>query len=307
MNSQKKRIELNNEMLKLNKKFLEHQEAVGRLYMNEANNYMRGNFEATPIGETGGSFSDFLNGIKDVASLPFQLLSMPLQVAKKALTGGKAPKKTRSRKAKCEDGAGVFDFLKKEAKFASKGIYDVGKKHGMLEASASPVVASDTPPAVFNNTPAGSGKPRKPRAKKGGADNYDSSLTQPKVIKFQNYESVPAATASNKMKVPVEKKPVLKAYKPKGGSLLSTLSDIANIMPSVFPTELDNWIPPEVTRGIAKKIAEKASGGSETGGAKKAKRNNPWLEYVRGISHQHPEMKYKDVLILAKKTYRSPK
>ena len=73
-------------------------------------------------------------------------------------------------------------------------------------------------------------------------------------------------------------------------------------MPSVFPTELDNWIPPEVTRGIAKKIAEKASGG-----AKKVRKANPWLEHVKQVKEKHPELKYKDVLVLAKNSYHSAK
>ena len=97
------------------------------------------------------------------------------------------------------------------------------------------------------------------------------------------------------------KKPC-KARAKKGGNLLSTLSDLANIMPSVFPTEMDNWIPPEITRGIAKKIAEKASGG-----AKKIRKANPWLEYVKQVKEKHPDLKYKDVLVLAKISYHSAK
>jgi hypothetical protein len=93
-----------------------------------------------------------------------------------------------------------------------------------------------------------------------------------------------------------------KARAKKGGNLLSTLSDLANIMPSVFPTELDNWIPPEVTRSIAKHIGEKAMGG-----AKKVRKANPWLEHVKQVKEKHPELKYKDVLVLAKNSYHSAK
>lgn len=35
----------------------------------------------------------------------------------------------------------------------------------------------------------------------------------------------------------------------------------------------------------------------------KVKKTNPWLEHIKKVREKHPEMKYKDVLVEAKKSY----
>ena len=35
-----------------------------------------------------------------------------------------------------------------------------------------------------------------------------------------------------------------------------------------------------------------------------AKKPNAWLQYVKKVREQNPDMKYKDVLVLAKQSYK---
>lgn len=37
---------------------------------------------------------------------------------------------------------------------------------------------------------------------------------------------------------------------------------------------------------------------------KRKKSKNPWMEHVNKVKMKNPKMKYKDVLVLAKKTYK---
>jgi hypothetical protein len=223
-------------------------------------------FYAHPIGagESGGSFGDFLEGIKNVISMPLKLATMPLQLIKSAVMGSgvghsKAAPKSKQKKVASADH--IYTQVNKKPKDQQESSYvDIGEVAPVVLPQLGRVIIEPIHTAadhtVKNNNTVykipfadGNGKPRKARAKKGG-------------------------------------------------NLLSTLSDMANIMPSVFGTELDNWIPPEVARGIAKSIGEKAMGG-----AKKVRKTNPWLEHVKAVKSKHSGMKYKDVLILAKQSY----
>jgi hypothetical protein len=229
------------------------------------------NYLAHPIG-AGESGAGFMDVIKNIVSIPAKIATAPLQLAKSMVgLGHSASKPKKEKKAK----ESQYMTMTAPAPVNTEGAYTVltnvnnpTEKQAVASKVALPVSIESTHGAIG-----------------------------PRVIAEETHGKVGKGMAKSKK----PRKP--RAKKVKGGSLLSVLSDAVSGIPSVFKTPLDDWIPPEVQRKVALAVAEKASGNGSPK-PKAERKPNPWLAHVKAEKAKHPSKSFKEVLQIAKLSYK---